>query len=362
MRTRTFFRYALLAVASAAVACTVHQTGTPSLTGPSEFALSVSVSAVPDSINQDGGSQSSVRVMAHDANGQPKSGQSFRLDILVNGSQVDFGTLSARTVVSGSDGAAFAVYTAPPPQPTGSRVATCSTFNTPGALAGQCVTIDATPIGSNFAASQTQGVEIRLVPPGIIVPPGATPTAAFTSAPGVPTIGAPVQFDASTSCGGPLDAGGTCPSTSPAIVSYAWTFGDGASGSGRLASHAYSAPQNYNATLTVTNAVGVSASKTGAVVVGAGTAPTASFIFSPTPVVHAVTIVNFNADASRAAAGRTIVGFSWDFGDGTTGAFSGASLYAIQHTFAAAGSYVVTLTIIDDIGQKATTTQTVAVT
>src|SRR5207249_578864 len=133
MRTRTFFRYALLAVASAAVACTVHQQETPSITGPSEFALSVSVTALPDSILQDGGSQSSIRVTAHDANGQPKVGQSFRLDVLVDGSQVDFGTLSARTIVTGSDGTAFAVYTAPPAAPNGSTVSTCSTFNTPGA-------------------------------------------------------------------------------------------------------------------------------------------------------------------------------------------------------------------------------------
>src|SRR5258708_963418 len=113
MRTRTFFRYVLLALALAAVACTVHQQGTPSLTGPSEFALSVSVTALPDTINQDGGSQSSIRVTAHGPQGQPLAGQTLRIDILVNGSQVDFGTLSARTIVTGSDRTGVAGYTAP---------------------------------------------------------------------------------------------------------------------------------------------------------------------------------------------------------------------------------------------------------
>lgn len=40
------------------------------------------------------------------------------------------------------------------------------------------------------------------------------------------------------------------------ITSYNWTFGDGATGSGRLVNHTYSAPGTYTATLTVSNVSG----------------------------------------------------------------------------------------------------------
>jgi PKD repeat protein len=351
MRTRTLFRYALLAFASAAVACGVHQQETPSLTGPSEFALSVSVTALPDSINQDGGSQSSIRVTAHDANGQPINGQTFRLDIMVSGSEVDFGTLSARTVVTGSDGTAFAVYTAPPAPPNGSTVGTC------GALAGACVSIAATPTGSNFSASQTQSVLIHLTVPGTILPPAASPTAAFTVTPTPVGLNVATNFDASASCGGAV-SGGTCDNTNP-ITSYAWTFGDGASGSGRTTPHTYTAAGTFSVTLTVTNSRGLSSSTTQSVSTVAGSAPTADFSFSPAaPVVSDQ--VQFDADGSRAAAGRTIVQYSWNFGDPTSSSNTASDLVP-THKFLNAGTYTVVLTVRDDADQKTTTSKPVTI-
>src|SRR5947207_1125425 len=94
-----------LAVA-ATVACTIHQTDTPSLSGPSELALSIGVSASPDSINQDGTSQSAIVVTARDASGKPISGLPLRLDLQIDGAPVDYGTLAAKNVVTGADGRA----------------------------------------------------------------------------------------------------------------------------------------------------------------------------------------------------------------------------------------------------------------
>ena len=357
MRKITLVRSALLVALATAVACGVSQQTTPNLAGPSEFALSVSVTALPDTINQDGGSQSSVQVVAHDANGQPKSGQSFRLDILVNGAQVDFGTLSARTIVTGSDGTAFAIYTAPPLAPSGSIVATCRTFNTPGALAGQCVTITATPTGSNFSTSQTQSAEIRLVPPGVILPPGQTPVASFVVSPTPVNLNVPALFDASASCAGPLVNGACNAASGPTVTisQYAWAFGDGATASGKTASHTYTTAGSFSATLTVTNSGGLAASATQQVVVAASAAPTGTWVFSPTtPSVG--DSVSFNADGVHAAAGHTIVQSSWDFGDG-----AGASGTFATHTYAAANTYAVSLTVRDDADQKTTITQSVAV-
>ena len=71
---------------------------------------------------------------------------------------------------------------------------------------------------------------IRLVPPGVILPPAGTPTAAFTFSPQPATANLPVIFDASTSQAG---------SGASQIVSYAWTFGDGATGTGRTVTHTF---------------------------------------------------------------------------------------------------------------------------
>ena len=60
--------------------------GVPPLTGPSEFALSLRVTATPDSISQDGASQSSIVVTAFGPNGQAASrGVALRMDMIVNG-------------------------------------------------------------------------------------------------------------------------------------------------------------------------------------------------------------------------------------------------------------------------------------
>ncbi|WP_435094772.1 PKD domain-containing protein [Clavibacter michiganensis] len=81
------------------------------------------------------------------------------------------------------------------------------------------------------------------------------PTAAFTSTAKDLTA----SFDGSASA----DADG-------AVASYAWTFGDGGTGSGRTVDHAYAAAGTYQVSLTVTDDKGlVSAKKDGTVTVTA---------------------------------------------------------------------------------------------
>jgi PKD repeat protein len=63
----------------------------------------------------------------------------------------------------------------------------------------------------------------------------------------------------------------------------------------------------------------------------------------------------FDATTSSDPDGQ-IVGYAWDFGDG---ALSGAA--TPTHSYAAAGSYLVTLTVTDDTGLTATATRTVTV-
>ncbi|MEP7304701.1 MAG: PKD domain-containing protein [Acidobacteriota bacterium] len=320
------------------VACTVHQGNqAPPLAGPSTFAQSIAVTANPDLISQDGASQSAINVRVFDVNGQPMSAIPLRIDIVVNGTLVDYGTLSTKTIVTGLDGRATTVYTAPPPPP-------------PTAQTASTVTIRVTAVGTDAPSSGPFSATIRLVPPGVIRPPADTPTAAFTVSPTTPVANIPVQFNASGSCGGPL-VGTACQSASQ-ITSYSWTFGDAVSGSGQTISHTYAVANSYNVTLTVTNDRGVSASTTQALAVGSASLPTPVFTFSPTKPGNNAPVF-FSAAASTAGAGHQITSYQWSFGDGTSGSGQTAS-HAYSNPTVAPVTYRATLTVTDEVGQTVT--------
>jgi PKD repeat protein len=323
-RARLGYWISVAAMVSLVAACTTKKQEAPPLTGPSGFGTSITVSITPDVITQDGASQSVVTVTALDANGQPVRNLTVRVETRVNGVAMDFGTLSARTVVTGADGRATLTYTAPA-----------------GVVGGAETRVDivVVPVGSDFNTAIPRTASVRLVPQGVVLPPsGLVP--AFTISPASPTEDQPVLFDASESKG---------------AVTYAWTFGDGRSGSGRVATNTYSEPGTFFATLTIADEFGRNASATKTVTIGAGVGPTADFVFSPTaPVANQA--VNFNAAASKAPAGASIAGYSWDFGDGTSGAGLTAS-----HAYAANGGYTVTLVVTDSTGKTATKSTTVTV-
>ena len=329
-------RFASTVAASAAVlltlaGCTMHDQEAPPLSGPSEYATSIALTVTPDVLTQDGASQSLITVTARDANGQPLRNLSLRAEVQIGGIRADFGTLSARNLVTGNDGRATVVYTAP----AAPAVAVDN---------GTLVDIVITPVGSDFNNSTPRTAAIRLVPPGIVVPPdGLKP--AFTFTPGAPVDSQPVLFDASTSSSAPGNP----------IAGYSWNFGDGGRGTGVSASHSYATAGTYVVTLTISDALGRTAQKSDSVAVGAGVDPTASFTSSPADALINQP-VNFNAAASKPAPGRTIKSYEWDFGDGTFG-----SGLTTSHAYCLARSYVVTLTVTDDSGKKGTTSSTVSV-
>lgn len=304
----------------------------PPPTGPSEYAQSITVAATPDILSQDGASQSTITVTARGINGEPLRNVSMRAEIEVDGQAVDFGLMSARNINTNAEGRASFVYTAPPaPQ------AAVDTFT--------IVDIVVTPIGTDFNNSATRRASIRLVPPGVVIPPdGLRPS--FTTSPSAPTDSQPVLFDASES----LPVNG--------IATYSWNFGDGARGNGRVTTHTYDTAGTYFPTLTISDQFGRSASATRTVTVTAGVNPTASFVFSPTtPRINQ--IIAFNASASRPAAGRTIVSYTWDFGDGTP--LVTVAGPTITYTYGLARTYNVTLVVTDDSGKTTSFTATVGV-
>src|SRR5690606_35025900 len=85
------------------------------------------------------------------------------------------------------------------------------------------------------------------------------------------------------------------------------------------------------------------------------------------PVSNRAPVATFTASAAgldlavdgsaSADPDGTIETFAWDFGDGAT-----ASGETADHTYAAAGTYTITLTVTDDDGATDTTTSTQVVT
>lgn len=167
-------------------------------------------------------------------------------------------------------------------------------------------------------------------------------TAGFTHSPSGPTVGDVVTFDASPSTGSP--------------TGYSWSFGDGSSGTGKTADHAFSEPGTYDVTLSVSapgdckSQVGglqgtCTDSETKSITVQAGNAVIAQFAhdqqcgeggvggaFCVVPTGQEITFTDSSTGKVKA---RT-----WDFGDGTT-----KTGKRVTHAWSEPGTFKVVLTV-----------------
>ena len=245
----SFLRVAAIAAAFAlSSSCRLGTTGEPSLTGPSSYGVSITISATPDLLQRDGRTTSTITISAYDATSKPVSGLGLHLDLLVEGGTGGLGSLSQTSVTTGSDGRATLTYTSPLPAPLGQRDEAT-------------VQILVTPIGTTGSSASPSSISLKLVSQDA----AGGPTATFNLGPKFPKIGDTILFDASASQ----------PTAGASIVTYAWDFGDGNAfvrvpyliSNGPTITHEYSKSGIFTVGLTIIDSNGKRSTTTFALVV-----------------------------------------------------------------------------------------------
>ena len=182
------------------------------------------------------------------------------------------------------------------------------------------LTIDGETAG-NCASSSTDEVEVRIIegPVAVIDAPAAVP------------ITNTITFDGSSSH-----------MAEGKITAYEWDFGDGTTATGVEATHQYAEPGTYAVSLTLRSDSTSPTCQTVSAqhLIRVNATPVASAGEDKHVAVGDETV--FDASASRDVDGG-IVGYSWDFGDGTT-----ASGILVRHQYAEAGTYTAKLFIRDE--------------
>lgn len=153
-----------------------------------------------------------------------------------------------------------------------------------------------------------------------------------------------VQLDGS----GSIDPDGT-------ITEYEWDFGDGTPAvtvATPTVQHTYDAAGSYDVTLVVTDDDGFQSEP------DATTATIQPIVVEDDPIADpngpydgfVGVALTLDGSGSFDPDGGAITQYDWDFGDGTPAVT--VTTPTVQHTYAAAGLYTVTLTVIDDEGAQ----------
>ncbi len=175
----------------------------------------------------------------------------------------------------------------------------------------------------NDAGSDEESKTVTVIP----LPPDP-PAAGFTVASATVPVNSVVNFT-NTSTGDPTE--------------FLWDFGDGTTSTAASPPHGFNTPGTYEVTLRATNAGGSDSVTRTIVVVNP---PTASF----TRTVNELVVTFADTTTNNPTA------WQWDFGDGTSSAAQNPT-----KTYAAPGTYTVTLIASNDAGASAPFSTTVQV-
>ena len=175
--------------------------------------------------------------------------------------------------------------------------------------------------------------------------PAPTITAALAAYPSSAAIGQKVLFTIGVS---ETDGDG---------LTYSYNYGDGTTGG--TESHGYTTAGTYTAKITVTDSQGASASSSTIVVVGGGGSGGGGGTTGP------VITAALNAYPSSASIGQNVLftvgatdpnpmSYKYNYGDNSSG-------YVENHTYTAAGTFTVVITVSDSLGGSTTSQKVVTV-
>jgi PKD repeat protein len=329
----------------AATGCSLAKQKEPALAGPSEYGYSISVQSHTDRLPQDGVTVARVTAKVLDSGGNPTP--NFGLQWSVKASNGAFVEPSEQQTQTNANGESQITVRAP---------------NPPAFLSSSPAELEITarPVGGDaLSTANFRTIVVQLIPPAGTLPVNRLPEPAFTISPAIGNINQTMRFDASLT----KDEGEPCGS----LCSYAWDFGDFETGSGMVATHAYSRPSGatfFTVTLTVTDSRGGVASTTKPLTISGPEPPVARLEINPTSAVGG-TVIAFNGAGSTVGLGATITQYVWDFGDGTS-LTTTVPVTSRPYPEVPAGqpnrNYPVVLTVTDNFGRTSLATGTVTAT
>lgn len=142
------------------------------------------------------------------------------------------------------------------------------------------------------------------------------------------------------------------------IIARQWDFGDGGAASSIAPEHTFTATGVFTVTLTLTDDQGASASET--IQITVTEAPVATFNLTPASATAENAPATFTFDPSGSFdPDGSLVEYRWDFGDGALLNLDQPEV--VSQTYSRAGSYRVSLVVVDDIGVQSEFTRSIRV-
>jgi hypothetical protein len=245
--------------------CGLEEVDVPDFDGPSEFALSIRLTAQPDILVADGFSTSLIQAEMRDENGRPVSGRAIFFGVSdAQGRFADIGAFQTSngpgtgvSVVTNSQGLAQVVYQAPPRT---------------DATANNSVLISARPIGDDYNGQfyRTVRIELRTAEPRLFPPgPGdnSQPVANFVIEV-VPTGVCSAQYACTVRVNQVVGFQNTSVDPDGVIVRYEWFFGDGSKVEyAPDQAHVFRRTGTFSVTLRVTDNFGAQGIRTATITV-----------------------------------------------------------------------------------------------
>jgi len=134
--------------------------------------------------------------------------------------------------------------------------------------------------------------------------------------------------------------------------SYSWNFGDGNLGTGQTPSHIYTTSGTFTVSLDVIDFLKTSIVISQPITVSSQLQLTADLTISPaSPTVNST--IAFTGSAVNGISPYT---FTWNFGDN-----SKATGATVTHIYSAAGTFIISLNVTDNIGSQARTSRSIMV-